>query len=167
MFDKNYEIKCKITDIAKFRKIIRNESSYLYSKETQTDIYYKVKKGRLKLRIINNESASLIYYERSDKAKIRTSNYIISRTNDFKQLDDILRSQFNQLTVVSKVRDIFIKDNIRIHLDRVNELGDFLEIEIIYKELSSAKKQMENLIKILNLNKSEFIKHSYSDMLIK
>lgn len=167
MFDKNYEIKCRISDLAKYIKILKQEKSYLYSRETQTDIYYKIKKGRLKLRIINNESASLIYYERSDKAKIRTSNYIISRTNDFKQLDDILKSQFNLLTVVLKVRDIFIKDNIRIHLDRVKELGDFLEIEIIYKELSSAKKQMENLIRILNLNKNEFIKYSYSDMLIK
>lgn len=167
MFDKNYEIKCKILDIAKFRNIIKKESSYIYSKETQTDIYYRVKKGRLKLRIINNEIASLIYYERSDKTKIRTSNYIISRTKDFKQLDNILRSQLKLLTVVSKVRHIFIKNNIRIHLDRVKKLGDFIEIEIIYKEIKSAKKQMKELIEFLELNKNDFIKHSYSDMLIK
>ncbi|MFZ1321988.1 MAG: class IV adenylate cyclase [Ignavibacteria bacterium] len=167
MFDKNYEIKCKIPDIAKFRKIFKNESSYLYSKELQTDIYYKVKKGRLKLRIIKNEYANLIFYERSDKTKIRTSSYIISRTNDFKQLDNILRSQFKVLTVVSKVRNIYIKENVRIHLDRLKKLGDFLEIEIIYKDIKSAKKQMKELIEFLELNKNEFIKHSYSDMLIK
>jgi len=167
LFDKNYEIKCKIPDIAKFRNIIKKESSYIYSKETQTDIYYRVKKGRLKLRIINNDIASLIYYERSDKTKIRTSNYIISRTKDFKQLDNILRSQLKLLTVVSKVRHIFIKNNIRIHLDRVKKLGDFIEIEIIYKEIKSAKKQMKELIEFLELNKNDFIKHSYSDMLIK
>ena len=71
------------------------------------------------------------------------------------------------LTVVSKVRNIYIKENVRIHLDRLKKLGDFLEIEIIYKDIKSAKKQMKELIEFLELNKNEFIKHSYSDMLIK
>ena len=66
-----------------------------------------------------------------------------------------------------KVRHIFIKNNIRIHLDRVKKLGDFIEIEIIYKEIKSAKKQMKELIEFLELNKNDYIKHSYSDMLIK
>ncbi len=165
--DKNYEIKCRVRNISKLIKLLLSDKSYTYSEESQKDIYFKVKEGRLKLRIINSSEANLIFYKRSDKRKIRTSEYILSRTNDFRQLENILKSQFEKLAVVSKQRNIFIKDNVRIHLDKVKSLGEFLEIEIIYKDLRAAKKQMDFYIKFLGLNPVEFIKNSYSDLLIK
>ncbi|HAY34368.1 MAG TPA: class IV adenylate cyclase [Ignavibacteria bacterium] len=165
--NKNYEIKCRVRNLIKLKKLLLSDKSYTYSEESQKDIYYKVKEGRLKLRIINFSIANLIFYKRTDKRKIRTSEYILSRTNDFRQLENILNSQFETLTVVSKQRNIFIKDNIRIHLDKVKRLGEFLEIEIIYKDLKSAKKLMDFYINFLDLNGEDFIKNSYSDLLIK
>ncbi|MBS1518157.1 MAG: class IV adenylate cyclase [Bacteroidetes bacterium] len=167
MFNKNYEIKCRLSNHSGLIKLIKSDGKYVHSTEKQTDIYYKVRSGRLKLRIINDEYSNLIYYERPEKRKIRTSNYIISKSGDFKQLNSILKKQFEVLTEVTKHRNIFIKDNIRIHIDKVRKLGDFLEIEIIYKDLSRAKKQMEDLFHWLGLDKNNFIKNSYSDLLIK
>jgi len=161
---KNLEIKTSVDSFAKIRQIIISDS-FSSTVELQKDIYYKVNAGRLKLRIINNETGNLIYYNRSDKNSIKTSNYLISSTKEFKELDEILRSQFDLMVCVDKKREVFIKKNIRIHLDTVVRLGKFLEIEIIYSDLPKAKATLNSLISKLELNKTNFIKRSYSDLL--
>jgi len=167
---KNYEIKTFVNNIENIRKAARKlvkNKTHKHFKEFQKDIYYKTGKGRLKLRIINNETGNLIFYKRKEHNKKRVSNYIISETKNFKELDEILKKLFDIFVVVDKEREIFIYDNIRIHLDKVKRLGSFLEIEIIYDSLTEAKKTMNKLIEYFSLEEKEFIKESYSDMLIK
>ncbi len=165
--NKNFEIKCKIENYEKTGNIIKALKKFSYSAENQTDIYYRVSLGRLKLRIINNKTGNLIFYDRGENEKKRVSKYIISRTDNFKELDEILRRQFNVLISVQKKREIFIKDNIRIHLDNVKGLGKFLEVEIIYTNNKSPRSLMKEIILYLNLNENDFIQCSYSDLLIK
>ncbi|MEO8210306.1 MAG: class IV adenylate cyclase [bacterium] len=165
--NKNYEVKCKIKSFKKIRDIIVQLNNFSYSAENQSDIYYKVNKGRLKLRIINNRSGNLIFYQRSEQTNKKISRYIISQTNNFSELNTILRKQLKVLVIVSKKREIYIYKNIRIHLDTVKKLGKFLEVEIIYNNLESAKFQMKEIIAALNLNQFPFIRESYSDLLIK
>ncbi len=163
---KNFEIKCRIRNLSEIKKILVSDRSYKYSIEKQKDIYYKVKSGRLKLRIINEKNSDLIYYNRKEKNRERVSNFVISSTINFKELNFILTEQFEVMVTVNKKREIFVKDNIRIHLDTVNKLGKFLEIEIMFKDLKKAKKLMEELKDLLRLNPKDFIKSSYSDLLI-
>lgn len=163
---KNYEIKCKLANYKKIKELAGSLKKLSYSVEKQVDIYYKVKSGRLKLRIINDKEANLIYYNRAERSNKRISQYIISKTNDFKELDGILRNEFKILISVTKIREIYFNKTIRIHLDRVKKLGNFLEIEIIYVNLTKAKKEMKELIHFLKLNENTFIKNSYSDLLI-
>jgi len=167
---KNYEIKTFVKSIenirAAARKLVKNKA-YKHYKEFQKDIYYKTGKDRLKLRIINNETGNLIFYDRKERYNKRVSNYIISETKNFSELDEILKKLFNIFVVVDKEREIFIYDNIRIHLDKVKKLGSFLEIEIIYDSLKEAKKIMSELIEYFNLEEKDFIKESYSDILIR
>jgi len=119
------------------------------------------------LRIINSQSGELIFYKRKESKKIRVSNYIISRTKDFKNLSEILSLNFEILVIVKKERKIFIFDNIRIHLDKVENLGEFLEFEIVYDNYEQAKKQMKFLINYFKLNRNNFINNSYSDLLME
>ena len=163
---KNFEIKCRIRNLSEIKKILVSDRSYKYSIEKQKDIYYKVKSGRLKLRIINEKNSDLIYYNRKEKNRERVSNFVISSTINFKELNFIMTEQFEVMVIVNKKREIFVKDNIRIHLDTVNKLGNFLEIEIMFKDLNKAKKMMSELKDMLNLNTKDFIKSSYSDLLI-
>ena len=163
---KNFEIKCRIRNLSEIKKILVSDRSYKYSIEKQKDIYYKVKSGRLKLRIINEKNSDLIYYNRKEKNRERVSNFVISSTINFKELNFIMTEQFEVMVIVNKKREIFVKDNIRIHLDTVNKLGKFLEIEIMFKDLKKAKKLMEELKDLLRLNPKDFIKPSYSDLLI-
>lgn len=148
------------------RKILSSRKDYIRTAENQRDIYYKVKRGRLKLRIINEKSCCLIYYRRNEKSGKRVSNYILSYSDNFRELDFILRQEFKILVTVVKKREIYIKNNIRIHLDTVKKLGKFLEVEIIYGDFNIAKDQMKEIISCLNLEETEFIKPSYSDLLI-
>jgi predicted adenylyl cyclase CyaB len=163
---KNYEIKCRIDDRKKVTEIKKALSKYKHSIEKQTDIYYKTSNGRLKLRIIDDTSGSLIQYNRAEKKNKRISKYTISKTKDFRELDFILKKQFDTLVTVIKKRDVYINKNVRVHLDKVKNLGSYLEIEIIYERLSDAKKQMQELITKLELDETKFIKESYSDLLI-
>ncbi len=162
----NLEIKCRLNNFRFVRKRISEIKRIVCLKEKQTDVYYNVKKGRLKLRIINNERGNLVFYERREKTSRRISNYLISETESFKELDEILRSQFEVLAIVHKQRNIFLQNNIRIHLDTVKGIGKFLEIEVVYKDIVKATKQMEKLIATLGLYEKDFIKESYSDLLI-
>ena len=68
---------------------------------------------------------------------------------------------------MKKKREIFIFDNIRIHLDKVENLGEFLEFEIVYDNYEQAKKQMKFLINYFKLNRNNFINNSYSDLLLE
>lgn len=163
---KNLEIKYKPGNLIEISYITGLLKNYSHTTEKQTDIYYKTVRDRLKLRIINETEGSLILYNRAEKKNKRISKYTISKTKDFRELDFILRKQFRVLVTVIKKREIYIRKNIRVHIDTVKGLGKFIEIEIIYDDISKAKDIMNNLVTELNLDENKFIKVSYSDLLI-
>lgn len=166
---KNFEIKVKLNDPNKTKNLVRllcKEKKSLKQKQHQEDIYYKVNKGRLKLRIIDGKTGNLIYYFRNNESGKRVSNYTILETTTPKELNSILSSLYGVLIKVKKVRKITIIDNVRIHIDQVIGLGNYLEIEVIFDSIKKAKKTMDDLINNLKLNEKNFIKVSYSDLLL-
>ena len=167
---KNLEIKVRIKNTDKVRKLAKEfckgkKHETLIQK--QEDIYYKVKKGRLKLRIIDSKKGNLIHYYRGNKELKRVSEYTIAETYTPAAMDSILGSLFGKLVTVKKTREIFITDNTRIHIDSVNGLGKFLEFEVIFNSLAKAKKEMKKLIEYFMLDEKQFIKVSYSDLLLR
>jgi adenylate cyclase class 2 len=167
---KNYEIKTPVKNyIVAKNKVLKlyEKNKIIRKKEIQEDIYYRIPSGRLKLRIINNKSGTLILYHRKESKKLRVSNYILTHTNDFNNLHLTLSKLFPVLITVKKVREIFLLDNMRIHLDKVNNLGEFLEFEVVFDSFEKAKKQMNFLIGYFELNRKNFINKSYSDLLLK
>ncbi|MFA5403824.1 MAG: class IV adenylate cyclase [Ignavibacteria bacterium] len=169
---KNFELKVKLSnyDVAKWNaeKYIHRFKDKHHFLERQKDIYYyKVGGKRLKLRIINNEYGRLIYYDRKDNMNKRVSKYFLSDTKNPFELDKILRKLFKVQLIVNKTREIFTVNNLRIHLDRIQGVGIFLEFEIIYKSLDEAKILMKKLMKQFNIKRTDFIKDSYSDLILK
>ena len=167
----NYEIKAKMFnyDVAKWKAMafIKKFENKHHDVQQQKDVYFKIRGKRLKLRIINKESGNLILYKRDEKSVRRISKYLLADTNNPEELEQILKNFFEVLVVVDKKREIFIADNIRIHLDKVKGLGNFIEFEVIYNSFNSAKKIMDDLIEYFELAESGFIKGSYSDLLLK
>ncbi len=97
----------------------------------QSDTYFFVQRGRLKLRENDNGNLELIFYERDESSPAgMLSNYEIFRHPDL-QLKELLIKALGVKTIVEKERRLLKFENARIHLDSVKSLGDFLEFEIV------------------------------------
>jgi homotetrameric cytidine deaminase len=95
----------------------------------QRDTYFAARRGRLKLREQDPGGAELIAYERSDAAHARESRYRIAPVADPEPLREALDAALGTTVVVDKRRRLFLWEGVRIHLDRVEGLGAFVELE--------------------------------------
>jgi homotetrameric cytidine deaminase len=95
----------------------------------QRDTYFAAPRGRLKLREQEPGGAELIAYERPDGAQARESRYRIAPVADPAALREALDAALGTVTVVEKRRHLLVWEGVRIHLDRVEGLGDFVELE--------------------------------------
>lgn len=169
----NIEIKAKITDCESIRKILLNNSAEFKGIDEQTDTYYKVGKGRLKLREGNIENC-LVFYEREDQRGPKKCKYSIIKffPDDpvFLKIKNILEMSLGILVTVEKKREIYFIENVKFHIDSVKNLGNFFEIEAIKtnnQSVSDLISQCERYLKESGINKDDLIKTSYSDMIIE
>jgi homotetrameric cytidine deaminase len=95
----------------------------------QRDTYFAAPRGRLKLREQQPGGAELIAYERPDAAQARESRYRIAPVADPGALREALDAALGTVAVVDKRRRLFVWEGVRIHLDRVEGLGAFVELE--------------------------------------
>ncbi len=162
---KNLEIKVKLSSHNEVKTILIKNKIHFEGLLIQKDIYYKVDKGILKLRI-ENDNQTLIFYDRNEKSKKRWSDYHlleINKTDGNKYLKRFL----GVLTIVNKKRELYLYDNTRIHLDYVKNLGYFLELEtVVLNGLKDAEKRFNHLLDLLNLRDKKEIRASYKDFLI-
>ena len=161
----NLELKIKAVSHAPFIFALKNAGAENMGILKQKDVYYRVKKGLLKLRI-ENGSFTLIKYLRDEKGK-RWSNYELLRLqglNPEKYLNEI----FDVEAVVEKKRKLYLYKNTRIHLDDVKTLGKFLELEtLLTSDRKDAVNRFNEIIKILNLDTAKQIRASYKNLLMK
>lgn len=146
--------------------------AFLYGIDKQTDTYLEVPNGRLKIREGTVEN-NIIYYKRTEKKDsfkeshvdliaINESNY-----NFIHLLKDILSTK----VVVKKTRKIFFIEHIKFHIDEVEDLGNFIEIEAIDNNGLISKDQLtldcEYYMQLLSITQQDIISGSYSDMLLQ
>ena len=164
----NLELKARISSISRALRTARNLHAQMKGVLQQRDIYYKVPHGRLKLRIINNSSAELIFYNRPNKKGSRYSDYIVLHVNDAIHTNKLCTAAFRQTVEVGKKRRLFLYKNSRIHLDEVRGLGTFIEFEVL---VTHGKRQAQKLLKMLsaefNIKHIAIVSGSYSDLLLK
>ena len=97
----------------------------------QTDTYYKVARGRLKKRETVGDETEWIHYHRPDTAGTRISEFTLY--GDEEAMERFGKADMPVWVVVKKHRELFILDNVRIHLDAVETLGNFLEFEALVR----------------------------------
>jgi homotetrameric cytidine deaminase len=102
----------------------------------QRDTYFRAPRGRLKLREQEPGQAELIAYERADAAEARESRYRTAPVADAAALREALDAALGTTVVVDKRRHLLLYEGVRIHLDRVEGLGDFVELEGVADETS-------------------------------
>lgn len=162
----NLELKIKLDSSNTIELILMRNNVPLSETLHQKDVYYSIKKGLLKLRIEGN-NYSLIKYLRDESGNDRWSNYdIIRLTNG--DVEKFLSDIFTVETIVKKTRKLYWFFNTRIHIDQVERLGNFLELEtIVDVNHDNAKYRFDKIIKMLNLNTSNQVRCSYRDLLLK
>ena len=164
----NLELKARISSVSAFVRTARRLKAQTTGMLRQHDIYYKVSHGRLKLRIVNNRSAELIYYNRPNKKGSRYSEYFLFPVSNARQTEALCKAAFGQNVVVEKKRRLFLYKNSRIHLDKVYGLGTFIEFEVLVSYgKRQAQKLLEKLSKEFAIEHAAIIGISYSDMLLQ
>jgi len=124
----NVEFKARIRNIDAVRSRLRTLQPRELGLDHQRDIYFGVPEGRLKLRDGGIEQ-SLIFYRRADQATTRESHVVYASVDNPGELRRVLEAALPVLGIVEKEREIYYVGDTKIHLDRVEDHGFFLEVE--------------------------------------
>lgn len=166
----NVEIKARCRHPEYVRQYLINQGADFTGTDEQTDTYFKVNKGRLKLRQGKIEN-NLIYYERNDDPGPKDSHFSLVKTDDPASLKLMLADSLGILVTVIKKREIYYLENVKFHIDTVEGLGSFVEIEAgnVKADLAKErlKEQCEHYLRALAIRDEDLIRHSYSDMLLQ
>lgn len=166
--EKNVGIKAYAVDFGGQGEIAKSLSGGEPQVINQEDIFFNVPEGRLKLRVIGPNQAVLIYYTRPDQRGPKISQYDISETNDPEGLKNILKKIYGIRNTVVKTRHLYESGRTRIHLDKVNSLGEFIELEIVLSDpnrLADGEKETQELMHILGIEEDQLIEGAYVDLL--
>ncbi|MDP4291321.1 MAG: class IV adenylate cyclase [Bacteroidota bacterium] len=165
----NFEFKARTNDLDRLEKKLLALNPLFIGEDHQTDTYFNVPAGRLKLREGNIENA-LIYYERANTADAKQSDVLLYKHTPDKMLKDILVRSNGIKVVVEKKRKIFFIDNVKFHFDTIRGLGTFVEVEAIDTTgnigIERLKKQCSEYAALFEIKDSDYIALSYSDLML-
>ncbi|MBT3980360.1 MAG: class IV adenylate cyclase [Bacteriovoracaceae bacterium] len=166
----NFEFKAKSKNLDEKRSILLGLGANSIGVDHQIDTYYQVDRGRLKLRQGNIEN-TLIHYNRENKSGPKKSDVSLFKTGSTASLKTLLDKALDQKVVVDKKREILFIGNTKFHLDRVEGLGEFIEVEVISDDpncnVSLLKEKCDFYLEKLMVGKDDLIDCSYSDLLGK
>jgi adenylate cyclase, class 2 len=166
----NVEIKARTDSPEIVRTWLAGHRADYQGTDQQTDTYFKVSHGRLKLREGNIEN-NLIYYERDDQKGPKSSQFHLVKVEDARRLKEVLSKSCGVKIIVEKKRDIYYIGNVKFHIDEVPGLGSFIEIEagnlLANKSQAELLDQCNFYLREFGIKEEELIADSYSDMLLK
>jgi len=184
----NVEIKA----IARDPHALREAASRLCAAPPETlrqeDTFFATARGRLKLRVIaaagggdrcaNDDDASrvphsapigeLIFYERADTHGPRESAYVIAPVSDIAALRETLSRALGVAGVVRKTRTLYLAKTTRIHIDEVESLGTFVELETVLhpgQSIEEGTRITEAIMNSLGIARDDLIDRAYIDLL--
>ena len=134
----------------------------------QDDTFFACDAGRLKLRAFSNSQGELIFYRRSNQSGPKESYYVRTPTAAPDSLRETLTLAYGAVGRVRKNRLLFLAGRTRIHLDSVEDLGDFLELEVVLNEdepLDNGVREAHRLMQQLGVRPSQLIDRAYVDLL--
>ncbi|MBK8142956.1 MAG: class IV adenylate cyclase [Chitinophagaceae bacterium] len=165
----NVEIKAKCRNSNRVREYLHNNGAEYRGTDEQTDTYFNVPNGRLKLREGNIEN-NLIFYDRGNQAGPKDSHFHLVKVEDANGLKEVLTKSNKIKIIVRKRREIYYIANVKFHIDEVPELGSFIEIEAgnLLADLSAVqlREQCNFYLHELGIKKEDLVEVSYSDMLL-
>ncbi|MFH1998540.1 MAG: class IV adenylate cyclase [Planctomycetota bacterium] len=134
----------------------------------QEDIFFPCARGRLKLRKEGAEQGQLIHYERPDERGTKASSYSLFEVNEPDRLAELLVQALGRRGCLNKERTLYLKGRTRIHLDRVQGLGDYMELEVVLDESTTQEKGHEiaqSILSELGIPLEDRVEGAYMDLL--
>ena len=166
----NVELKARTNAAKLVRRYLVDHNADFKGIDEQTDTYFNVSTGRLKLREGKIEN-NLIYYNRNNQPGPKSSQFHLVKVEDAKGLKEALTKSCGIKMIVKKKREIYYIGNVKFHIDEVPGLGSFIEIEagnvLSNKTEAELQEQCNFYIKEFGIKEEELIAESYSDMLTK
>ena len=164
----NIEIKARLRDFSQIKRRAEALSDTPVEVIPQEDIFFNTPQGRLKLRLLPGNKGQLIYYTRPDQEGPKRSDYHIAHAVDLANLKRVLELAYGIRGIVRKTRYLYLVGQTRIHLDDVEGLGQFVELEVVMQEGQSDREGQaiaERLMASLGVEKSDLLEGAYMDLL--
>jgi adenylate cyclase class IV len=165
---RNIEIKARIASIAALQPQVAALAQHGPELIDQDDTFFHCAHGRLKLRAFADGRGELIAYDRPDAPGPKTSNYLITPTHTPDALRSTLARALGEAGRVKKQRLLFLIGRTRVHLDRVDGLGEFLELEVVLRADEPAESgidEVHTLLLQLGVQPASLIAGAYIDLL--
>lgn len=165
---RNIEIKARVADMEKMAERASRVAEEGPWTIEQDDTFFGCQSGRLKLRDFGNGNGELIFYRRPDQAGPGQSEYRITPTEDPGGLRAVLAEALGVAGRVRKQRILYLSGRTRIHLDRVEGLGDFLELEVVLADGESSgvgEAEARFLMECLRIADEDLVDVAYVDLM--
>ncbi len=164
---RNVEIKARVAD----RDALVRRAAALATEGpveiAQDDTFFRCENGRLKLRAFAQDRGELIFYRRADARGPKESFYVRSPTSSPETLRESLALAYGVAGRVKKARTLYLAGRTRIHVDRVEGLGDFVELEVVLADSESAEEGMReahDLMERLGIESADLVEGAYVDL---
>jgi predicted adenylyl cyclase CyaB len=165
---RNVEVKARLDDLDAARAAAASVGARFVWADVQVDRYYELDGGRrVKLRTCGRGPAELIRYDRPERAGVRASDYEVLPVRD-PDANACLVPKGEPLVVVRKRRELWLVDDVRIHLDTVDGLGTFLELEAVVgatHDEAACRAAVFRLLAVLGVAEVDCVRASYGDLL--
>ncbi len=165
---RNIEIKARIESVATLAPRVAALADQGPFELEQDDTFFACDNGRLKLRTLSATEGQLVFYRRPDQAGPKESFYVIAHTPVPDTLREVLSRAYGETGRVRKHRTVFLAGHTRIHLDQVEQLGHFLELEVVLEDNEPAEAGVavaHELLTKLGISSTQLVEGAYLDLL--
>lgn len=165
---RNVEIKARVADFGALQAAAAACADQSPTHIDQDDTFFRCASGRLKLRAFSPAQGELIFYRRADQAGPKESHYVIAPTSAPDALREALTLAHGQAGRVRKRRLLYLVGRTRVHLDRVEGLGDFIELEVVLGDGEAAAvgvREAHELMRRLGIDAASLVAAAYVDLL--
>src|SRR5579864_8453958 len=165
---RNIEVKARIESVASMLPRAAALSTEGPTEIFQDDTFFRCEGGRLKLRVLSDSSGELVFYRRPNQSGPKESFYLRSHTQEPGSLRNALTLAYGVVGRVVKHRTLYLLGRTRIHLDRVQDLGEFLELEVVLGEgerSEAGTREALDLMARLGVGSDQLVAGAYIDLL--
>lgn len=165
---RNIEIKARISEVNSLAQLAASIANEGPVELVQDDTFFFCAAGRLKLRVFPDGEGELIFYRRANEQGPKESFYVCSPVSHAETLREALSLAYGESGRVRKRRTLFLAGRTRIHLDHVEGLGDFAELEVVLTDGEDAEEgavEAQRIMAQLGIRDSQLIEGAYIDLL--